>query len=195
MIKSPKNVSSIATTAERGWAKTPLSQLCWNKGNRPSIWLNCRCNADEDMPTCVSIRMSLKNRDNLSAPTWHSMPKLYRTATIKTFSQASPALVSHRADSGCRLRRFCAFWCLWTLLLDRLINAANLRRLFLPRLTTSVISERFVARISSVVLFFCSLAHDTGSGNERLVLSRLKWVAPKKLMYPVFAHWLLQWVP
>ena len=161
MRYSPKKVSSIASTAERGWSETLFSQHCWNKGNKLSMRLNCWRNADGETPICVSTRISLKKSDNLSAPTWLCIPNTYITANVKSFNQASPASVSHKADSGCWLRWTCACRCRWMLLLDRLTREANFRKLCLPLFAIWLIIRRLVVRISCVVLFFWSLTYRT----------------------------------
>jgi hypothetical protein len=113
---------------------------------------------DADVPTWVLMRISVNCL--LIYPRQHDTPCQTCTAR-QNISHACPASVSHSNDSGYWLRFSSDCSCRWTLLLDRLISDANLRRLCLPLRAISVRSAQLVIRISCVVLFFLSSAYGT----------------------------------
>ena len=152
--KSPKKVSSMATTALRFCLLTCCSQASWNCGNKSSICCIWVRKAVSDTPTWWWIRINLKNRDNFLAPTPHSNPNRYKTAKTSNLNHALPASVSQKKDSGCRLRSFCTQRWRCTLLLAPLISWASLPTLCLPPRPISTIIAWLAARIFCVVLFF-----------------------------------------
>ena len=130
-----------------------------------------------DRPTLVPIRISLKESDKASAPTAHCKPNLYSTtANINSLNHASPDLVSHTSDSGCRFLHDWACRCLWTLLLGRLISFPRSRRLCLPVMITLPMRARLVVWIACVVVFFYHwlIIHEI----RHPVLIRLQFVKP-----------------